>query len=176
MVVMNSSAKISKKTPIGKPIRQIEAFIKRLAADYPDFKFKIGKQEHWSPRTKTIIYNPAQPLQELRYGVLHELAHALLDHADYSNDFELLRMEADAWDMAINIGHRYHIEIPHEHTQNCLDTYRDWLHHRSACPNCGMHVLQKDSANYHCFNCQTEWKVTTGRFVRPYRKVADGGR
>src|SRR3989344_1095490 len=122
MVAMNLPAKTSKKTLVGKSSRQVEAFIKKLAFDYPDFKFKIGNQEHWSPRTKTIIYNPAQPLRELRYGVLHELAHALLDHADYSNDFELLKMEADAWDMAVNIGHRYHIEISHEHTQNCLDT------------------------------------------------------
>jgi hypothetical protein len=149
---------------------QAEAFISQLRLDYPDFKFEPGAQEHWSPGSKTVTYNLDQPLRELRYGVLHELAHALLGHADYQNDFELLKLEANAWDMASEIGHRYHVDIGSDHIQNCLDTYRDWLHRRSACPNCGMHVLQKDSASYHCFNCQTNWKVSPGRFVRSYRR------
>ena len=169
MAATTSSATVklsSKKAAAAKA----EAFIKTLARDYPQYKFKAGAQEHWSPRYKTVIYNPQQSLQELHYGVLHELAHALLGHADYSTDIELVKMEADAWEMATEIAHRYHINIAHEHIQNCLDTYRDWLHQRSACPSCGMHVLQKDSANYHCFNCQTEWKVSSGRFVRPYRR------
>lgn len=154
-----------------KPVNKAKAFIAQLSLDYPDFKFEPGSQEHWSPRSKTVTYNLDQPLRELRYGVLHELAHALLEHADYSTDFELLKLEANAWDRASNIGHRYHIEIGSEHIQNCLDTYRDWLHRRSTCPSCGMHVLQKDSSSYQCFNCQTTWNVSTGRFVRPYRKT-----
>jgi hypothetical protein len=103
--------------------------------------------------------------------VLHELAHAILDHSDYHGDFELLKLESDAWELAAKIGQSYNILIDDEHIQNCLDTYRDWLHRRSACPSCGTHVLQQDSAQYHCFNCNTSWHVSSGKFVRAYRKT-----
>jgi hypothetical protein len=137
-------------------------FIELLSKDYPDFKFKSGEQEHWSPKT-----NP----NSLCYGVLHELAHAILDHKNYQTDFELLKMESEAWEMAIKIGKKYKIIIDADHVQNCLDTYRDWLHRRSTCPSCGTHVLQSDASNYRCYNCQTNWHVSSGKFVRPYRKT-----
>jgi hypothetical protein len=142
-------------------------FIGRLAKDYPGYSFRSGPQEHWSPKTNTITFNPARPC----YGVLHELAHALLGHNTYNTDFELLKMEAEAWDMAVKLGENYKIVIDQNHIQNCLDTYRDWLHRRSTCPSCATHVLQDSTGNYHCYNCQTSWHVSTGRFVRPYRKT-----
>jgi hypothetical protein len=142
-------------------------FIELLSKDYPDFKFKSGEQEHWSPKTNTIFFHP----NSLCYGVLHELAHAILDHKNYQTDFELLRMESEAWEMAIKIGKKYQIIIDADHVQNCLDTYRDWLHRRSTCPSCGTHVLQSDASNYRCYNCQTNWHVSSGKFVRPYRKT-----
>ncbi len=150
---------------------QARKFIDRLAGDYPDFKFQAGQQEHWSPKFKTITYVAEQPVKELRYGLLHELAHALLNHATYHSDFELLKLESDAWELAAKIGRRYKLRINQSHIQNCLDTYRDWLHRRSACPTCGRHVIQKDLHFYQCFNCQTIWRVSSGRFVRPYRKT-----
>jgi hypothetical protein len=142
-------------------------FIELLIKDYPGYKFKAGNQEHWSPKTKTIFFNPDRS----SYGVLHELAHALLEHTAYHTDFELLKMESDAWELAVKLGQNYQIIIDDNHIQNCLDTYRDWLHRRSTCPSCGMHVLQSNSNNYRCHNCQTSWHVSSGRFVRPYRKT-----
>lgn len=150
---------------------EASAFINRLSLDYPQFIFKAGAREHWSPRAKTITYNPSQEGRYLRYGLLHELAHALLGHNIYNSDFELLRMEGEAWSLASKIGKKYHVIMDQEHIQNCLDTYRDWLHRRSTCPACGTHAMQVDVASYHCFNCQTKWQVSSGRFVRPYRKV-----
>ena len=146
-------------------------FISRLAKDYPQFKFASGSQDNWSPRTKTITYNASKPAKDLQCGVLHELAHALLGHANYTNDFELVNLESEAWELASKMSKKYNIKINDDHIQNCLDTYRDWLHRRSACPACGMHVLQKDATNYHCFNCQSDWHVSNGRFVRPYRRT-----
>jgi len=145
-------------------------FIDRLAKDYPDYKFIPGSQEHWSPRTNTITYKTGDSLRELRYGTLHELAHAQLAHKNYQSDFELLQMEAEAWELAAKLGRKYGVRISDDHIQNCLDTYRDWLHRRSTCPECGLHVLQQDAGSYHCFNCQTTWKVSSGRFVRAYRR------
>lgn len=154
---MTTSSKISNK------------FIVQIAKDYPQFSFKPGPQENWSPRTKTITYSDSEPLEELRYGLLHELAHALLGHNNYHSDFELLKMEAEAWELAAKIASKYGIKLDEDHIQDCLDTYRDWLHRRSKCPTCGMHVLQKDSQSYQCFNCDTAWRVSGRRFARPYR-------
>jgi hypothetical protein len=142
-------------------------FIKILSRDHPEFTFQAGKEEHWSPKTKTIIFNP----EHLCFGVLHELAHAILNHSNYKSDFELLKLESDAWELAAKIGRKYDIVIDEDHIQNCLDTYRDWLHRRSACPSCGTHVLQQKSDQYHCFNCNASWHVSSGKFVRAYRKT-----
>lgn len=143
--------------------------ISRIIDDYPQFIFKAGSQEHWSPRTKTITYDANADKHELKYGLLHELAHALLGHNNYRSDFELLKLEGQAWEMAAKIGKKYKIRLDNNHIQDCLDTYRDWLHRRSKCPTCGMHVLQKDVRTYQCFNCGDSWQVSTGRFARPYR-------
>ena len=148
------------------------AFISKIAKDYPQFKFVAGNSDHWSPKNATINYIPDQPLKSLKYSVLHELAHALLEHENYQSDFELLKLEVQAWDLAAETGKKYGVKIEQEHIQNCLDTYRDWLHKRSACPTCGTHVLQKDISHYQCYNCRTVWKVSSGRFVRPYRRKA----
>ena len=149
-------------------------FINRLSVDYPQFKFLPGAQEHWSPKHQTITYNSDEPQQKLQCGILHELAHALLNHSNYSSDFELVKLESEAWSLAAKMGKKYGVSISDDHIQNCLDTYRDWLHRRSSCPNCGAHVLQKDAHSYQCHNCRTSWQVSTGRFVRPYRRIVAG--
>lgn len=145
-------------------------FIAKLSADYPQFTFKAGHQEHWSPKTKTITYEADNTPDGLCYGLLHELAHALLGHDSYHSDFELLKLESLAWQKAAEIGKNYAIDIDEDHIQNCLDTYRDWLHRRSKCPTCGVHVLQKDAKTYNCFNCGACWQVSSGRFARSYRR------
>lgn len=153
-----------------KTSRPVEVFVKRVARDYPQFKFVPGSREHWSPKTKTITYSQAEPVDQLRYGLLHELAHAQLGHANYQSDFELLKLEAEAWQLAAKVGRQYGVKINDEHIQNCLDTYRDWLHRRSGCPICGVHALQADATTYDCFNCGNRWQVSAHRFARPYRR------
>ena len=157
-----------------KPLRPGLAidFIKNLQRDYPDLCFTPGKREHWSPRSKTITYNPAQSPPSLRSGVLHELAHAQLGHSTYDSDLELIKLEAEAWELAAKIGKKYGARISHDHIQNCLDTYRDWLHRRSTCPTCRSHGLQQDPGSYRCLNCQAKWSVTSDHFARAYRRRA----
>ncbi len=145
-------------------------FISRVVSDYPQFQFQPGSQEHWSPKSNTITYSRSEPLDELRYGLLHELAHALLGHNTYHSDFELLKLESEAWELAAKIGRKYNVELDDGHIQDCLDTYRNWLHRRSKCPTCGMHVMQQDASTYRCFNCQTTWQVSHRRFARSYRR------
>lgn len=157
MAATTTSAKISNN------------LISKITADYPQFTFKAGTQEHWSPKTKTITYE-AGPNNH--YGLLHELAHALLGHDNYHSDFELLKLETLAWQTAAKIGKKYGVNLDDDHIQNCLDTYRDWLHRRSKCPTCGMHVMQADPKTYKCFNCGASWNVSAGRFARSYRRLS----
>lgn len=148
---------------------ELKSFLGELKRDYPNLKFKRGLQENWSAKTMTVTYNHRQPIDQLKCSLMHEVAHALLEHKNYTSDFELLKMEAEAWELAAKLGTKYGLKIDDQHIQNCLDTYRDWLHKRSLCPTCGIHVIQQSPSIYKCFNCQMLWRVSSGRFVRPYR-------
>ena len=95
MVAMILSAKTLEKKMIKSPTKisvdklskTTKDFIELLAKDYPGYKIERGEQEHWSPKTGTISFNPRQTPERVRFGVLHELAHALLEHTSYQSDF-----------------------------------------------------------------------------------------
>ncbi len=149
----------------------MSSLLKQFKKAYPKLAFVEGMEFCWSPKTKTVIYTPAindDPLAV--WSFLHEVAHALLDHSRYSSDFELLHMEAAAWNKAAEIAPKYKFSISSQHIQDCLDTYRDWLHQRSTCPLCGTTSLQESARKYRCHNCNTSWVVSASRFCRPYRR------
>ncbi len=146
--------------------------LQQLKKDFPAISFKTGSKHFWSPHDKRITYIlEDQESPEAIWALLHEVGHAVLEHDKYESDFELLRLEVAAWQNASELAGRYGLEIDEEHVQDCLDTYRDWLHRRSTCPGCGNHSLQKDPKTYECFNCHTVWKVSVSRFCRPYRRL-----
>lgn len=145
--------------------------IAKLQADYPQVTFEKADQFRWSPSDQTVFYDPAKEENSAEMALLHELSHALLGHADYKTDFELLQLEVAAWHQAEQLAPKYSIKIDQNHIQDCLDTYRDWLHARSKCPSCGEHGLQKNRSTYTCLNCHTNWEVTAERFCRPYRRT-----
>ena len=147
------------------------SLVKLLENDFPDINFKPGSTFYWSPVSKTIHYIDSGNSEKTKWALLHEVSHALLNHKSYKNDLELLTMEALAWQKAQAISTKYDIKIDYEHIQNCLDTYRNWLHMRSTCPNCGIRTLQIKPNHYRCHNCHTEWNVTSEKFCRPYRKI-----
>jgi len=143
----------------------MERLVKRLRQDYPDFIFTAGTTHCWSPKGQEIFYTPDNPA-----GLLHELAHARLKHRTYRSDMELLRKELAAWEEAQALGQQYDIALDRDYVEDCLDTYRDWLHKRSTCPTCGSTGLQQGDA-YVCPNCCVSWQVTTARLRRPYRRT-----
>jgi formate dehydrogenase assembly factor FdhD len=148
----------------------MDDLIKILAKDFPSLSFVPGKSSRWSPKTQEITYK-VTPSKHTRWATFHELGHALLGHSSYTSDFELLRLEVAAWQSAKELAIKYGDRINDLHIQNCLDTYRDWLHRRSTCPICGVRSLQQNKSTYHCFNCQSEWRVSTSRFCRAYRQL-----
>jgi hypothetical protein len=153
----------------------MDKIIAKLKHLVPHVNFIEGDVFCWSPETTSITYEPTdsdQALDELSpkiWALCHEMGHAVLEHKSYITDFELLFMEAEAWDKGKEIASTIGITIDEEHIQDCLDTYRDWLHKRSRCPTCLITSLQESATRYRCHNCSTQWKVTASRFCRPYR-------
>ncbi|MCA9334275.1 hypothetical protein KC963_04455 [Candidatus Saccharibacteria bacterium] len=149
----------------------MDTLLKKLVRDFPDINFVAGDQFYWSPKQGEVVYDKAALLKRTSpWSLLHELGHAILQHRAYTSDLELIEMESQAWEQARKTGTRYGFEIDNEHIQDCMDTYRDWLHQRSACPTCDTRSLQQDSSHYRCFNCGETWSVSSSRFCRPYRR------
>lgn len=149
----------------------MDRLIETLSAKFPKLRFTAGKQFSWSPETGEIFYKRGGSGRRAEWSLLHETGHALLGHRSYKADFELLRLELEAWECARELGRETGIDIDEDHIQDCLDTYRDWLYKRSICPSCGTKCLQQDDyTHYNCFNCRTVWRVSASRFARAYRR------
>lgn len=150
----------------------MQPLIAKLQARFTELRFTPGRQFYWSPETGEIFYKQTARGQQAAWSLLHETGHALLEHQNYKADFELIRLEIAAWGQANLLAKEVGIEIDEEHVQDCLDTYRDWLHKRSICPTCTTKCFQQDDfAHYRCFNCHTVWRVSGSRFCRAYRST-----
>jgi hypothetical protein len=150
------------------PRVSMEAFVDKLRRDYPALAFVPGKTAHWSARHQEVIYASSDSPSAV-WTLLHELGHALLGHSTYDSDASLMQKEVEAWEKARQLGQKYNLIMGDDHIQQCLDTYREWLYKRSACPKCNSHGVQHSNGRYACLNCRTEWQVTSARFCRPYR-------
>ena len=148
--------------------RNFKTLLFHLSKSYPSVLFKPADTFYWSPKDKTVYYAEDRP--DAQWSLLHELSHALLEHTSYSSDFELLLLEVAAWEKANKLAKNFEISIDPEHIQDCLETYRNWLHQRSACPTCNMRGLQTSPTIYECTNCLSRWSVSMARFCRPYRR------
>ncbi|PID32184.1 hypothetical protein CR970_01885 [Candidatus Saccharibacteria bacterium] len=149
-----------------------EKLLAYLQMQAPDLLFQADTSFYWSAKNQTVHYDPQRLTTDAgRWALLHETAHGQLQHANYDSDFDLLQLEIDAWEAAQQLAAKLDIRIDQNHIEDCLDTYRDWLHHRSTCPTCGTVSLQQSATTYHCHNCQATWRVSASRFCRPYRRL-----
>ena len=140
---------------------------KKVVIDYPDIQFIEAGKFAWQASKHQVSYQSSGEYHEL--ALLHELGHALLSHAAFTHDIELVHLELAAWEKARELATNYDITFDEDYIQDCLDTYRDWLHVRATCPTCFGRSLQASISQYRCFNCQTEWSVSRSRLCRPYR-------
>ncbi len=148
----------------------LAALLQQISARYPDIQLIEGARFAWHSQKRQLAYQSTSKYSTQHiFSLLHELGHAVLDHKDYTYDIELVQLEAAAWEKARELATDYNVELDDEHIQNCLDTYRDWLHLRATCPVCFTRSLQASARQYHCFNCQADWSVTRSRLCRPYR-------
>ncbi len=148
----------------------MDTVLTALKAQLPDITFRPGNEFLWSPSQHLICYRVNNTTEsDGIWALLHEASHGILGHTTYASDFELLTLEVAAWHHAQELGKSLGIAIDEEHIQDCLDTYRDWLHRRSTCPTCSTVAIQQSPTEYSCHNCLTRWSVTESRFCRPYR-------
>jgi len=146
----------------------MEQLVRKLQCDHPGLVFTIGEAHCWSPKRNEIFY-ASKDNQVNIAGLLHEIGHARLGHEGFASDLELLQKEVDAWQEALRLAKNYSLEIDQRHIEDCLDTYRDWIFHRSRCPECLASGFQRQDKRYICLNCSATWKVTNSRLRRHYR-------
>jgi hypothetical protein len=154
-----------------KSTHSTTALLDKLQVTYPELSFIESSQFSWHAGKRHISYRreTAEDAQGI-WALLHELGHALLDHRDYETDIELLHLESAAWQKAKEVAREHHVAIDPEYIEDCLDSYRDWLHIRATCPSCYVRALQASRTTYSCHNCATQWHVTRSRLCRPYRR------
>ena len=141
----------------------LSQLIDRLVADYPDIKFAIDSEFHWSPERKILFYKNDN-LPESPHLLLHELAHATLSHQRYFYDNELVKMELDAWEHSRqNFYPKYHTNFDQNLADDYLDYYRNWLYARSCCPSCQMIGQQDKTLDYHCLSCHQRWRASPAK-------------
>ncbi len=148
----------------------MDQIVHKLQIILPGVSFVVHDSFYWSPKSSEVFYDNQESKENI-WSLIHEASHAKLGHKNYKSDFDLLTMEMKAWECAKEIGSNLGVLIDEDHIQDCLDTYRDWLHQRSTCPGCSNVCFQSSSNEYKCHNCYTSWKVSNSRFCRPYRSV-----
>lgn len=126
----------------------------------PDVTFVASTDDAWDPTTQTVSYNATADAFDT---LLHEIGHASLGHQVYQRDIELLDMELAAWQHAQAIASEIGVSIDENTVQADLDTYRDWLHARSTCPQCSQNGVQTNTQEYACPVCDTHWRVNEAR-------------
>ncbi len=145
--------------------------IQQIADDYPQFNFRSADIFYWSPKNGCVCYIEDQ-LFDLDgiFQLLHELGHALLGHRYFNSSIHLLKIEAEAWQKATIVAKNYDLVIPQNTIESSLDSYRDWLHRRSVCPECESISVESDTNHYHCFTCGQDWTVPDHQQTRCYRR------
>ncbi len=137
------------------------SILEKIKSDHPQFIFKPGQDFMWSSSENTIYYDTSIDNQPVY--LLHELSHALLGHSYYDRDIELISMERQAWDYTVKLGPSYGIDVANDIVQTNLDSYRNWMHERSICPECESSGLQIKKNIYTCPCCNHAWKVNEAR-------------
>ncbi len=150
------------------PSNKLKHLLQQVTTDYPDISFSESEKSFWDSKNKTIFYNPTSDHAD--WSLLHEIGHMVNQDISYKLDVQLLIMESKAWQRAVKIGKKYGTVIEQDYIEDCLDSYRDWLHKRSTCPECKQTGIQDNHGIYNCVNCGDSWKVSISRFCRSYRR------
>jgi hypothetical protein len=145
-----------------------------ITKHFPDLTFVSGRFFMWSPISRTVTYDPKRiKTNNGRLALIHEIGHARLEHRTYKYDFELIKMEMDAWDFARAWAPKFGLKIDEDHIARAIDSYDYWLTKRATCPDCTNFSLQKDRNAFGCFACGAKWKVNWRKDRRVTRWVTE---
>lgn len=140
------------------------SLLKKLKTTYPQFTFQIGEQFQWDATARAITYPETIEDSGWEAQILHEVAHALLNHHRYNRDIELIAIERDAWRYArSHLADVFEVTIDTPTVETALDSYRDWLHERSLCPQCTASGIETAKHTYTCVACRHQWRVNEAR-------------
>lgn len=137
------------------------SLIHKLTTDFPTIRFIEDDTFLWSPQEQAVLYNSGYP--DAPALLLHELSHGLLEHTQYDRDVQLLAIEAAAWEKAKELAKQYDLALSEDVIQDHLDTYRDWMHARSTCPDCSAIGYQVSASRYRCPACTAVWSVNEAK-------------
>jgi hypothetical protein len=142
---------------------KISSLVAKLQRDFPSLHIEVGDDFYWSPSTATIHTTPVNSRED-KLTLLHEVGHAVLGHAHFNRDIDLIKIERAAWDYVRDtLAPRYGIKASEDDIEDMLDTYREWLHARSTCPQCRLTGIQTEADRYHCVGCGNDWRVNDAR-------------
>ncbi len=146
----------------------LDIILQHIKTNHSNVTYKKSNKSYWDPLSQTIFHNPNKNYAEVT--LLHELGHAINQDKQYKYDTDLLKMELQAWQQANKISKKLAIDIDKNYIEDCMDSYRNWLHARSKCPNCSQNSIQNSELKYVCLNCGCTWQTSRERFCRTYRK------
>ncbi len=143
----------------------------QIIKDFGDYTFVDSSEFYWSAIDKTIHFDSRRmDSAEGLYKLVHEIGHAESQHKNFTSGIRLLSLETEAWDKAKEIASTFDISIPEDFIEHSLDSYRDWLHKRSTCPQCKSIGVESGENEYRCFNCSQKWLVSGDQRSRCYRQ------
>lgn len=151
---------------------EFNQLLSALQENNPNLVFKSSDHFAWSSEDLQITYKlPKDSKEENKFSnkLLHELAHAKLEHSDYKSDAELLKIESSAWTLAKDLCKEYGIKFNQKEQDESLASYIGWASSRTQCPKCQKNGLQTASTTFLCPNCSHKWSVGRSRFTRTYR-------
>ncbi len=135
-----------------------------IIRSYPNYSFVSSGYFAFDASEELVHYDESElGSNEGRLSLLHEISHAELGHFTFTNDFELLVMEAQAWHLTKRLCNEHGVRINDIYIQSCIDTYDHWLSTRSSCPHCKNFCLPgtKDPHNFRCFLCGCKWQASS---------------
>ena len=152
---------------------QFNDLLTKLKVDNPQIKFKENEHFSWNHTKTELTYHLPKTKEEdtaFISKLLHELAHAKLNHSEYRSDAQLLKIESSAWKLAKELANKYGVKLSKQEQAESLQSYIDWASSRSKCPKCNKNGLQNLQTEFICPNCSNSWRVSKSRFKRTYRR------
>lgn len=145
-----------------------KSILSNIEKDF-NFNFISGDDFFWNHKNKTITYNSDD--ENGLELLFHEIGHAKLNHANYLRDIQLIEMEREAWSEAKKIASKMQLRINQNIIEDHMDSYRDWLHARSLCPECKSNGYEYRKGYYTCPVCTTKWQVNDAKLCQLRRTV-----